>query len=122
MHASHAIPGALTFANVRRGFSHWRLCLRPGGDEQRSRVSPHPDEVERYRQAVARPACTFAKSIFLEEGMKNCLTYLWSSLCPNGLDNPHSLPHVCEGTGRMSYIPEPARFRVGEWNTVPMVL
>ena len=54
--------------------------------------------------------------------MENCLTYLGSSFCPNGLDNPHSLPHVCEGTGRKSYIPESGRFRVGEWNTVPFLL
>jgi hypothetical protein len=54
--------------------------------------------------------------------MENCLTYLWFSFCPNGLDNPHSLPHVCEGTGRKSYIPESGRFRVGEWNTAPFLL
>jgi hypothetical protein len=33
---------------------------------------------ERYGQVVARQACTFAKSIFLEEGTENCLTNLES--------------------------------------------
>jgi hypothetical protein len=31
---------------------------------------------EPYGQVVARQACTFAKSIFLEKGTENCLTYL----------------------------------------------